>query len=240
MPLPYSTQKYSCILVVTSIPMYTLLSEQKMPEGSWKCEKCNNINYPFRTKCNRQNCGADKPSETKKSPSPTPDETDQVCCVANFCIFISFVKLLLFLVRYVHITIFNILSSELSTMDQLKRLPFSLPFIRWFRSWFLPLAFKFCYPHSIALFNLKLSTVPVSTRTCLRVEKVQHCSIWVSESQSCRRPHVAAVVKLLYLLVIVSSCCINCYGIYGLCGSYNALCQASMNLARILQVGSGF
>ncbi|KAK9191652.1 hypothetical protein WN943_020267 [Citrus x changshan-huyou] len=29
----------------------------------------------------------------------------------------------------------------------------------------------------------------------------QHCSIWVSESQSCR-PHVAAVVELLYLLMI--------------------------------------
>ncbi|PQQ07015.1 hypothetical protein Pyn_25967 [Prunus yedoensis var. nudiflora] len=52
-------------------------SKQKMPEGSWKCEKCNNINYPFRTKCNRQNCGADKPAESKKSPSPAPDENDQ-------------------------------------------------------------------------------------------------------------------------------------------------------------------
>ncbi|KAH0991930.1 hypothetical protein GBA52_003413 [Prunus armeniaca] len=52
-------------------------AEQKMPEGSWKCEKCNNINYPFRTKCNRQNCGADKPAESKKSPSPAQDENDQ-------------------------------------------------------------------------------------------------------------------------------------------------------------------
>ncbi|CAN6726918.1 unnamed protein product [Malus baccata var. baccata] len=52
-------------------------SKQKMPEGSWKCEKCNNINYPFRTKCNRQNCGADKPAESKKSPSPAPNENDQ-------------------------------------------------------------------------------------------------------------------------------------------------------------------
>jgi hypothetical protein len=52
-----------------------------MPEGSWKCEKCNNINYPFRTKCNRQNCGADKPAESNKSPSPTPDEDNQVCGV---------------------------------------------------------------------------------------------------------------------------------------------------------------
>ncbi|XP_021899760.1 ranBP2-type zinc finger protein At1g67325-like isoform X3 [Carica papaya] len=53
-------------------------SKQKMPEGSWKCEKCNNINYPFRTKCNRQNCGADKPAESKKSPSPAPEENDQL------------------------------------------------------------------------------------------------------------------------------------------------------------------
>ncbi|XP_022733085.1 ranBP2-type zinc finger protein At1g67325-like isoform X2 [Durio zibethinus] len=52
-------------------------SKQKMPEGSWKCEKCSNINYPFRTKCNRQNCGADKPAESKKSPSPTANENDQ-------------------------------------------------------------------------------------------------------------------------------------------------------------------
>ena len=50
-----------------------------MPEGSWKCEKCNNINYPFRTKCNRQNCGADKPSDTRKSPPEPVDDNDQVC-----------------------------------------------------------------------------------------------------------------------------------------------------------------
>lgn len=55
-----------------------------MPEGSWKCEKCNNINYPFRTKCNRQNCGADKPAESEKSPSPAADQNDQVCCVKYF------------------------------------------------------------------------------------------------------------------------------------------------------------
>jgi len=59
-------------------------SEQKMPEGSWKCEKCNNINYPFRTKCNRQNCGADKPAESEKSPSSSPDQNEQVCPVKPF------------------------------------------------------------------------------------------------------------------------------------------------------------
>lgn len=55
-----------------------------MPEGSWKCEKCNNINYPFRTKCNRQNCGADKPAESEKSPSSSPDQNEQVCFVKIF------------------------------------------------------------------------------------------------------------------------------------------------------------
>jgi len=97
-------------------------SKQKTPEGSWKCEKCNNINFPFRTKCNRQNCGADKPTESKKSPSPSPDESNQ---------------------------------------------------------WVLG--------HVWGLRRFRVV--------------VRHCSIWVSESQSCRR-HVAAVVKLLYLLMI--------------------------------------
>ncbi|XP_052309921.1 ranBP2-type zinc finger protein At1g67325 isoform X1 [Populus trichocarpa] len=66
-------------------------SKQKMPEGSWKCEKCNNINYPFRTKCNRQNCGAEKPAESKKSPSPAPDEDDQDCS-SNSCDTLNFQK----------------------------------------------------------------------------------------------------------------------------------------------------
>jgi len=79
--------------------------EQKMPEGSWKCEKCNNINYPFRTKCNRQNCGAEKPSESTKSPSPEPDEVEQVCHVIHLdCISISCMELLFSLITYVLFT----------------------------------------------------------------------------------------------------------------------------------------
>lgn len=77
-----------------------------MPEGSWKCEKCNNINYPFRTKCNRQNCGEDKPTESKKSSSPAPDENDQVCSIRNLlCISIVFLKLSLARVTFVHIKV---------------------------------------------------------------------------------------------------------------------------------------
>lgn len=66
-----------------------------MREGNWKCEKCNNINYSFRTKCNRQNCGADKPSESN-SPSEPADENDQVCCMLSLlCMLVCCLKMLL-------------------------------------------------------------------------------------------------------------------------------------------------
>jgi len=49
------------------------------PDGSWTCEACGNVNYPFRAKCNRRNCGADKPTDTKppaavSSPPPPSDQ----------------------------------------------------------------------------------------------------------------------------------------------------------------------
>ncbi|MED6123245.1 hypothetical protein PIB30_047336 [Stylosanthes scabra] len=42
-------------------------SKHNVPAGSWKCEMCNNVNYPFRTKCNRYSCGAIKPSDGRIS-----------------------------------------------------------------------------------------------------------------------------------------------------------------------------
>lgn len=38
------------------------------PEGSWTCSKCSNLNYPFRTVCNRKGCGNERPA-----PSSTPN-----------------------------------------------------------------------------------------------------------------------------------------------------------------------
>ncbi|ONM03004.1 RanBP2-type zinc finger protein [Zea mays] len=52
-------------------------SKAKMPEGSWKCEQCNNINYPFRTKCNRPQCGAEKPSQTNNVNGSATDQDNQ-------------------------------------------------------------------------------------------------------------------------------------------------------------------
>ena len=61
-------------------------SEQKAPEGSWKCDNCGNINYPFRNKCNRQNCGADKPGDhSNESPSDAPEENNQVRYATYLC-----------------------------------------------------------------------------------------------------------------------------------------------------------
>lgn len=67
-----------------------------MPDGSWKCDQCGNINYPFRTKCNRQNCGADKPAEPEKSPSQDKDENEQVCYVHLICVYSLFEIIVIF------------------------------------------------------------------------------------------------------------------------------------------------
>lgn len=124
-----------CPLAVTS---NILFAEQKMPEGSWKCEKCNNINYPFRTKCNRQNCGEDKPTESKKSSSPAPDENDQVCSIRNMLwISMGFLKLSLLLVIFVHNTslIYILFSNLFSLIDPFLMFPSVLHFsntVDWF------------------------------------------------------------------------------------------------------------
>lgn len=109
-----------------------------MPDGSWKCEKCNNINYPFRMKCNRQNCGAEKPAESKKSPSSAPDDNDQVCYVIHLdCIPVHCVKLLFSLITYVCFT--NSMSnSEMFAKPSPISLSYSLfSFSHLFTVWFL-------------------------------------------------------------------------------------------------------
>lgn len=69
---------------------------------------------------------------------------------------------------------------------------------------------------------------------------VQPCSMWVSESQSCR-PHVAAVVELLYLpsndlcQVVVLTAMVFEVSILFWC----IMCQPALS-GEDLQVGSGF
>lgn len=43
-------------------PVRPPTQRQAPPEGSWTC-KCGNVNYPFRTHCNRKNCGEEKPTD---------------------------------------------------------------------------------------------------------------------------------------------------------------------------------
>lgn len=148
-----------------------------MPEGSWKCEKCNNINYPFRTKCNRPNCGAEKPSESIESPSQPTDENDQVCCVIH--LFHTTISLALsgslsaICVPLIQLNIrieilFFIYSFMGTTHFQLFTLmpPFLSSFILFskFPSTFVSVLFSFVC--MFAFINSHLSTVPVSTRAC--------------------------------------------------------------------------
>lgn len=40
------------------------------PEGSWTCSGCGNVNYPFRTHCNRTNCRLERPAAPAAAPAP--------------------------------------------------------------------------------------------------------------------------------------------------------------------------
>lgn len=147
-----------------------------MREGSWKCDQCNNINYSFRTKCNRQNCGAEKPSESQKSPSQEAEENAQVCFVIylvplNVCC----VKIILFLFTCTPcISKVKPLDSHLYTLStQFNILP-------------LFVCLYFLKGYGRVFDNLNLSTVPVSTRTCLRrsrvvVQQLQSMGLKVSQ-----------------------------------------------------------
>jgi hypothetical protein len=77
-----------CSSVKWILPCFVLTylrkyAEGPPPDGSWTCDSCGNVNYPVRVKCNRRNCGADKPTESKAPPvsSSSPPATDQVCDV---------------------------------------------------------------------------------------------------------------------------------------------------------------
>lgn len=42
-----------------------------LENGNWRCEKCGNINYSSRTKCNMRKCGADRPLQiVQEGPAP--------------------------------------------------------------------------------------------------------------------------------------------------------------------------
>jgi hypothetical protein len=86
----------------------TFSAEGPPPDGSWTCEACGNVNYPFRAKCNRRNCGADKPTDTKPpaAVSSPPPPSDQVCnvCVCmplQVKVSVSMKKLLLLLLHLI-------------------------------------------------------------------------------------------------------------------------------------------
>eukprot|EP00735_Rhodelphis_limneticus_P003480 TRINITY_DN14959_c0_g1::TRINITY_DN14959_c0_g1_i1::g.25773::m.25773 TRINITY_DN14959_c0_g1::TRINITY_DN14959_c0_g1_i1::g.25773 ORF type:complete len:269 (+),score=11.62,sp/Q8GZ43/YZR3_ARATH/32.32/4e-27,sp/Q8GZ43/YZR3_ARATH/47.83/3e-08,zf-RanBP/PF00641.13/9.4e-10,zf-RanBP/PF00641.13/1e-05,zf-RanBP/PF00641.13/0.00021,DUF2296/PF10058.4/29,DUF2296/PF10058.4/8.5,DUF2296/PF10058.4/8.5,Prim_Zn_Ribbon/PF08273.7/3.6,Prim_Zn_Ribbon/PF08273.7/2.5,Prim_Zn_Ribbon/PF08273.7/1.7e+02,PHD/PF00628.24/24,PHD/PF00628. len=44
-------------MAVLDSPSYQAPKEPSAPEGSWKCGKCGNMNWPHRTSCNKRVCG---------------------------------------------------------------------------------------------------------------------------------------------------------------------------------------
>ena len=181
------------------------VSEPDMPDGSWKCDQCNNINYPFRTKCNRQNCGAEKPSESQKSPSQEVEDNDQVCfvtCLVSLNFY--FLNVILLACSPFECKVKPI-GSNLHMLGTQFCLSFNLLHVFKAKLYIL----KGC---GHLFINLHLSTVPVSTRTCLRRSRVvqQLISLGLKVGHvmvvvvGCL--HVAAVIVLLYLWFVSSTC----------------------------------
>jgi len=204
-----------------------LLSEQKMPEGSWKCEQCGNINYPFRTKCNKQNCGADKPSEAEKSPPPAEDENDQVCCV--MCsLYSRYLNLLLLLSTIC--TIINKLSGKIIN-SHVKSLNVHEVFI--FDMFYSMTSFVHSLISNCLLFQWVLGHIWGLRRSRVVVQLCYNVGVWKSVlSSSC-----CSGCQVLYPLIIRVKVVVSNDGLYGLCGSSKCIICQPAGVARIIQFG---
>lgn len=112
--------------------------------------------------------------------------------------------------------------------------------------WFLLLQLIYAYIPSwfplylsIAIFNLQLFTVPVSTRTCLRVEKVQSChpallnlGVWQSVLSSSMLQKLSSHSPSHYLCQFV----VLTEMVFGLCGLLWCTCQPAFLAERLLRV----
>lgn len=214
--------------------------EPDMPDGSWKCEKCNNINYPFRTKCNRQNCGADKPPETKDSPSEAADADNQVCCVRCSLCMTSWLKCFFSVDRFrsCNDTNSNIHVPKLSIHAQGVILHLSCCRFCSYHSFDLVLIVKIAYRVS-TLHGLCLSFIDSS---CLlfqwvlgMFEKVQSCRPALLSVGVWKLGHVIFLLQRLSSFSGFVTVRVKLYsnGIkFGLCPYKFALCVCQFALAR--------
>ncbi|CAI5976066.1 unnamed protein product [Closterium sp. NIES-65] len=44
------------------LPSHPPRVQAAAPDGSWACSECGNVNYPFRSHCNRRHCGRPRPT----------------------------------------------------------------------------------------------------------------------------------------------------------------------------------
>ncbi|KAH9618262.1 hypothetical protein KSS87_015550 [Heliosperma pusillum] len=150
--------------------------KKDMPrDNDWICPKCGNVNFSFRITCNMRKCGTPKPGlqvpKPEKNPKgkmPDGSWKCEKCGNSNF--------------PFRNKCNRQNCGAEKPAEENKSPSPEADE------------TEQYCMnPHTI---DLQFSTVPVSSRTCLVVWKVQSCrpacSVSMSESQSCRR-RIAAV-----------------------------------------------
>ncbi|KAE8688180.1 RanBP2-type zinc finger protein [Hibiscus syriacus] len=121
-------------------------------DDDWKCPKCGNINFSFRTVCNMRKCSTPKPgSQTPKSEKSSKQKMLEGSWKCEKCSNIN----------YPFRTKCNRQNCGAEKPAESKKSP-------------SPNANEDDqFPFVFLSIDLQLSNVPVSTRTCLRVEKVQ-------------------------------------------------------------------
>mmetsp|Transcript_86729 Transcript_86729/g.240564 ORF Transcript_86729/g.240564 Transcript_86729/m.240564 type:complete len:326 (-) Transcript_86729:169-1146(-) len=89
---PYTPAVTALPAAMPTVPQ----SQQVLPEGSWSCLACGNINWPTRETCNRRTCGRPRAEVDSGQPVPatvplvqnvpsqaTPPEGSWVCIACN-------------------------------------------------------------------------------------------------------------------------------------------------------------
>ncbi|KAE8730130.1 RanBP2-type zinc finger protein [Hibiscus syriacus] len=137
-------------LLSNLIPLFESLPDATR-DDDWKWPKCGNVNFSFRTVCNMRKCNTPKPgSQTPKSDKCSKQKTPEGSWKCQKCSNIN----------YPFRTKCNRQNCGAEKPAESKKFP-------------SPTANENDQILFVLSVDLQLSTVPVSTRTCLRVQNIQ-------------------------------------------------------------------